>query len=557
MIHDRETLTRLSWQTTLFCEAPKRFDLAKLVPNWELTTTRIRVHRNHAFEHVSAIMEKWLNWYFRKTELWISDYDDSLSFGTTETGAFDLDLVWIDLDRYSRDLEHTWLISRLKSLRALSRTPIILATIGGSSEFRNRLTAGVPGIGSVLYHDFEESLSKLGVVEKYSERTAKLTGTRLSEKSMILSARELACRLIPDCLVSRKKAIVVDLDGTLYEGVLGEQGPRGVGLTENHHLFQNTLIDLKKLGFFLALASRNEEEDVRELFRVRDDFPLKWTDFSAHQISWQKKSQSLVAIAEKLRIGVDSLVFVDDNPGELIEIATAIPTVGLIHAQPDASITSRTLEYFPGLWKSSVSREDAIRATDLEANNQREEIRLQASDPKEYLASLGVRLDFYVNDRTQLSRMGELSSKTNQFNLALNRFTDMSFNEMLDSDSVRVVTVGLADKLSDSGLIALCVVRFSEDSIQVEELTISCRALGRGLEDIIIGKAVEFACCDKIADQELEFKYTTGSRNKPALDWLARRANVGLLESGVQRVPSWSDELKDICSAIQLRYQTK
>jgi FkbH-like protein len=429
------------------------------------------------------------------------------------------------------------LVDRVGALRALSDRPILVITIGALPEMRERITR----IAGVYHHDVED-ISHPSTCEFFSERTARFTGTRLSDAVLMLTARELACRWIPSALKLNRKAVVVDLDNTIYKGVLGEQGLFGVELTESHQFLQQKLRNLKARGFFLALASRNEEQDVRVLFEKRTDFPLRWTDFSAHAVSWGEKASSMASIAEKLRIGVDSLVFVDDNPGELAAVGAALPHVGLVHAHEDPALTARALDYFPGLWRSQLQREDQLRAEDLAANSERARIASSGIEPKDYLRSLHVVLDIYLNQADQLERMVELSQKTNQFNLSLSRLGEVDLANRLENPSTSIVTIRLRDRLCDSGLIGLLALSHQDSEVRVDELAISCRALGRGLEDLMICKALECAFGEDVSRRSFLFRHSKGPRNEPGRSWLARHCGSELTNEGWQKVPWWGEE---------------
>jgi FkbH-like protein len=408
-------------------------------------------------------------------------------------------------------------------------------------------------IAGVEYRDIEE-ISNLLSGEFFSERTARFTGTRLSDLALVLLARELACRWIPFAMKVGRKAIVVDLDNTLYRGVLGEQGPQGIELTPAHYVLQRALLQLKERGFFLAMASRNEEQDVRQMFKERQDFPLRWEDFSAHAVSWGAKGESLSKIAEQLRIGLDSLVFVDDNAGELAAVGASLSDVGLIHASEDPQLTTRVLQYFPGLWRPRLLREDQLRADDLAANSERARIARAQVDPKNYLRSLRVVLDVHINNRDHLSRMVELSQKTNQFNLNLSRLDALAFSKRLEDSHSCVVSFGLCDRLSDSGLIGLVVLRRDAASTLIEELTISCRALGRGLEDLMIAAALEGALGAGVGRSDLIFQHREGPRNRPARSWLLRHSGGVLPGEGRQKIVWWGEETCALRDAVTTNF---
>lgn len=544
-----KALAKCAWQPALFAELPTRHELVALNPDWPLQPLRLRIHRNHAFEHLASVAEKWLNWWGKSLELSVGDYDDSLSFSSTKDNHTDLELIWLDLKRYPSDQVADWLVDRVGALRALSDRPILVITTGALPEIREHVTR----MPSVHHYDVED-ISHPPALEFFSERTARFTGTRLSDSALILTARELACRWIPSALKLSRKAVVVDLDNTIYWGVLGEQGPLGVKITESHQSLQQTLRELKARGFLLALASRNEEQDARALFEKRTDFPLRWTDFSAHAVNWKEKAQSVASIAEKLRIGVDSLVFVDDNPGELAAVSAALPQVGLIHAHENALLTGRALDYFPGLWRSRLQREDQLRAEDLAANSERARIASSSIEPKDYLRSLRVVLDFYLNQPDQLERMVELSQKTNQFNLSLSRLGEVDLTARLGNPSTSIVTIRLRDRLSDSGLIGLLVLDHHDGEIHVDELAISCRALGRGLEDLMIGKALECSFGKDVSRQSLFFRYLEGPRNQPGRSWLARHCGSELAQDGWQKISWWGEETCAVSDVVTTNF---
>ena len=315
------------------------------------------------------------------------------------------------------------------------------------------------------------------------------------------------------------KAIALDLDNTLHHGVLAEDGIEGIEITDAHVELQKAVLSYKERGVFLALLSRNEEDDVRQLLRENTAYILKESDFSAFCVSWQSKSEALREISEKLRIGQDSILFVDDNIGELSETANAEPAVQLIAAHQDASVTKRAIEFHPGVWQWTVTHEDKIRAADLAANEIRQSLQSTSDNKSDYFRNIGAKLSIYRNPKQLLERLANMSIKTNQFNLALRRLTKTDIDNAIISEDQDVIAVGMKDNLSDSGIIAFLVISKTDELLTVEELCISCRALGRGLENTIISEAIKFSTLMG-SNQKLRFKYVIGPRNAPALKWL-------------------------------------
>jgi FkbH-like protein len=382
------------------------------------------------------------------------------------------------------------------------------------------LQALVDCIPAIHLVDLNQICNDAGV-KLTDPRTAAMAGTLVSNAAQPLLARELACHWLPASVFPPIKALVLDLDNTLHAGVLGEDGIQGVKLTEAHKALQSFIKRLRQRGVFIALLSRNERLDVESLFQCRDDYPLRWEDFSVTEISWGDKGIAIERIAKALRIAENSILFVDDNPGELASVVAQLPQVHTVYASPDASLTQRSIEYYPGLWRWKLEVDDVKRVKDLESNTQRDAILMASTDQAEYFRGLQTTLIFRFDPHDQLSRLADLCNKTNQFNLAMRRFSHAELAERLNQFNTCVVSVQMNDRLSDSGVIAVIVAERVGEQLIIEELCISCRALGRQLEDTIILESIrgaaQFADCS-----EVFFRIQVGGRNQPALDWLAR-----------------------------------
>jgi len=351
-------------------------------------------------------------------------------------------------------------------------------------------------------------------------RSEKLAGTPLGRSAQLEIARKLACHWMPAALSPAIKAVVLDLDNTLHSGVLGEDGAEGVKLTPGHVELQNYIKSLCERGIFLALVSKNELIDVKNLFERRDDYPLRLEDFSAVEVSWDPKSVAIKRVAKALRIAPDAMLFVDDNPGELVNVISEVPQIHSLYAHEDAFLTARAVHNYPALWRWKLEEDDSKRILDLKANAERELLSENLTDPSEYFRSLKVELIYRFDPIEQLTRITDLCNKTNQFNLAIRRFNQVEIAERLESKTACIATVQLVDRLSDSGVIAIVVASKIDNKLVVEELCVSCRAMGRRLEDTIIlqslkGMSILNGCSEVI------FKVQHGTRNQPALNWLS------------------------------------
>lgn len=510
-------LQRHSAQSALFCAHPRRADILELnLPKADATGVAINVWRNHNFETLSSLIEPY-SLFGRWLPAWrLGAYDDSLSFEGWQPAA--AELVWLDSGRANAAAWLTWLEQRLQALRARSHAPILLATWPQAEHDGPVLQGMCERLPEVYYLDLRE-LCRAHAVELRNDRIAALSGSPIGKAAQLVIARELACRALPAALFPPIKAIALDLDETLHAGVLAEDGVSGVRLTEGHRALQEQLRELRERGVYLCLVSRNERRDVERLFEVRADYPLRMHDFSAIEVTWDEKSAALRRAAERLRIGSDALLFVDDNAGELAAVVADLPALRTLHATPDAELTQRALSYYPGLWRWRAGAADKLRVADLDANAARDALATQLSDPAEYFRSLQIKLTFRYNAVEELERLAELSLKTNQFNLALKRWGAAALREYLSSPDTGIASVRLQDRLSDSGVVALLCARRQHDTLRVQELCISCRALGRRLEHSIVMLALRgmhsFQGCTQVA-----FDVAVGPRNQPALRWL-------------------------------------
>ena len=526
-------LERVSWQSLVFAERLGRSALLRIRSQVGARSLTIRIHRNFPVEFLITPLKSFLAFSGYAAEARLGAYDDALSFA--EAGDADVELVWMDLVRYRERMTTqglaVWLAERVLDLRTRTRVPILVGggeppmDISFDVALQSALTQ-IPGARIVPRYFLTQELGE----SYWDNRLKGLGATRISDAANLAQARELGLVWIPAALEPRLKALAVDLDGTLYQGVIGEDGAKGLVITEAHVQLQRRILALKEEGLFLALVSRNEPVDVEALFEARPDFPLRREHFSAFEVSWGPKSDAVVRVAARLCIATDAILFIDDNIGELGAMALAQPSVRLL-AAGDPSETLRGLGWYPGLTRWTEGSSDALRAIDLAANEVRTALASEAVDPKAYLRSLQVRLNFALDPTDQRARLAELSGKTNQFNLSLRRLTEVDVAKRIADTECAAVTAALSDRLSDSGVILGIFAKREGETLIIEDLCISCRALGRNLEDTMIVEAVN-RILSRLPARRVAFEYTLGPRNAPAREWLSRFAGVDLENSG-------------------------
>ncbi len=530
-------MVQAEWQRLLFAEQPHRKELLQLTPCWELKSLRLHVHRNQAFEFVASVLGPFLAYAGYEAEISYSDYDDSLSMRLG--GAADVNLIWLDFERYRKRFGPQelarWLADRIAYLSRSNDAPVLAANWGASDGIAGEFNAclGEELSGAAGVHIVDQAAIQAELGERYFDRRAvSLAGMSLSDAACIRTAQALGLVWLPGILEPRIKAVGLDLDNTLYAGVLGEDGPDGIGVDHDYRALHRRLLELRAEGVLLAVISKNSPEDVDRLFTQRDDVLLRKDHFSALAVDWRPKSEGLRLVAERLRIGVDSILFVDDNPGELASVASELPGIRCLHAGPDVLDTLRALSFYPCLTRIRDSGTDALRADDMAANEERRQLAGSAFDPVEYLRSLKVELAFDLNPTKCKTRLYELSNKTNQFNLALKRLSEVEVARRLEAADCFNVTVSLKDRLSDSGVIAALLARREGDGIIVDELCISCRALGRQLEDLMVTEALRAIAEAAGSIRRVGFAFVEGPRNHPGRDWLKRYTGASLEKSG-------------------------
>jgi FkbH-like protein len=491
-------------QRFLFECIPSRFDLITYTSGNSYHSYTIYICRNHSFELVEHIIKAYLDYAQINVHFVYSDYDDSLSFVNINTSV-DIILLWIDFSRYQFHDVERFIKQRITYLRNIFKKHILVAPFN-----REDFTCSELGVYTIDMRQIRNQLS-----DKYlDERLETFSGTKLSNQALLEIAKLLALKYFPVLLKQPIKVIIVDLDNTLYSGVLGEDGIDQIILTEDHIKLQQLLVNLSEQGIFICVVSKNDPSDVKALFNIRTDFPLKWDMFTKICASWVSKSESVREIISFINIHEESVLFIDDNIGEIIEVLSVFSSIKIIHASPDAKITKKVLENFPGLFRLTTLAEDALRNDDIKANEEREQLK-QSLSSDEYIKSLNMVLTYKVNNFYDIPRIVELGNKTNQFIFSYKRYTAAEISEYMKLDTCTVISIFLRDKLSDSGLIGACVVIKEDKTAILDEFFISCRALGRGIDDILVLQAIKLTMI-KIGVDKLKVNFCIGERNTPA-----------------------------------------
>lgn len=331
-------------------------------------------------------------------------------------------------------------------------------------------------------------------------------------------------RVIAAEKISPKKCIVLDLDNTLWGGIVGEDGLAGLQLGDEfpgkaYRDFQRQLVHLKSKGVMLAVASKNNPADAYEVFDKHDAMVLSRNDIVHFEIHWESKVESIKRIAKKLNIGLDSLVFVDDNPKEIGEVNERLPEVRTL-------MVPEELAYFPSLLSGTdffdfaeVTEEDRRRTEMMVIDNLRQQVQETLSE-EDFRKSLNLKINVFAAEKQHLARVTQLINKTNQFNLTTIRRTQDEVEMLANANDSMVLGMDIKDKYGDYGLVGVSILMKQDKACIIDTLLMSCRVLGRGAEATFIAKLAEAA--KSLGCTEMRGKYIPTQKNGMVKDLYPR-----------------------------------
>jgi FkbH-like protein len=365
--------------------------------------------------------------------------------------------------------------------------------------------------------------------------------------------------LIRAALGLTRKVLALDLDNTLWGGIVGEDGvdnlrigpPSAAG--EAHVALQVYAAELATRGIVLAACSKNNPTDALLPFTRRDGMVLRMEDFAAFRANWTDKPANLRDIARTLNLGLDSFVFLDDNPVERALVRAQCPGVAVPEVGEDPADFVRVLDkglYFE-LW--ALSREDMNRARTYRGNAEREQLRTSAGSLDEFLRSLGMRAECGPFDDSVLARVVQLIGKTNQFNLTSRRHSEATVREMLRSPDCWTLYVKLTDRFGDNGLIGVMIARRALAGRRwlVDTWLMSCRVIGRRVEDLMLGRLWQHAA--SVGAVEIEGVYLPTAKNEMVAGLYSRygfKVQPACSEEGMRYVVELSKATSPNCDVI-------
>jgi len=387
------------------------------------------------------------------------------------------------------------------------------------------LASSLPGSGDVLL-DVASLAETVGLADWHNPQLWNLGKFAFSDELIPLYADHVA-RIVAALRGKSRKALILDLDNTVWGGVIGDDGLEGIELAqgdargEAHLAVQRLALDLRQRGIVLAVSSKNTDAVAREPFLKHPEMLLKLDHIAVFQANWNDKATNIQAIAEELSLGLDAMVFLDDNPVERGLVRKLLPQVAVPELPEEPAYYARTLAaagYFEAV---AFAGEDLKRAGFYQDNARRATLQKQAGGVDAYLASLDMTITFQPFDATGRARIVQLINKSNQYNLTTRRYTEPEVIEAENTPDVFTMQVRLADIFGDNGMISVVICRPGEPAVwEIDTWLMSCRVLGRRVEHMVLREMLEHARMAGI--EKLFGTYRPTDRNALVLDHYAK-----------------------------------
>ncbi|HEY2013140.1 MAG TPA: HAD-IIIC family phosphatase [Bryobacteraceae bacterium] len=307
------------------------------------------------------------------------------------------------------------------------------------------------------------------------------------------------------------KVVALDCDETLWAGICGEDGPQNVVVDPPRRRLQEFMVERRRSGMLLTLCSKNNEEDVVETFRAHPDMPLRLEDFAAHRVNWQSKGENLAALGDELELGLDSFILVDDSAKECTEAQAQAPEVLALALPAEAEEIPAFLQHVWAFDRARVTEEDRRRPELYSQRAERARAERAAGNLEEFLASLQLEIRISPMEPHQVSRVAQLTQRTNQMNATCLRRTEAEVQTLAPAECL---TVEVQDRFGSYGLTGAMIFREQGGALVVDTFLLSCRALGRGVEHRMVARLGEIALERGLARVEIGF--VSSNRNRPA-----------------------------------------
>lgn len=376
--------------------------------------------------------------------------------------------------------------------------------------------------------DFREIIDIYDIYEVFDIVKDRAGHMPFSDEYYAAMGTEIA-RKICSMFNNKFKVIALDCDNTLWKGICGEDGYLGVFIDEPYAEFQRFLVDKQNEGMLLVLCSKNNSEDVWKVFDNNNNMILKKDNLSDWMINWDSKSENIRALAEKLNLGIDSFIFIDDSNKECYEMMKNNPEVLTLLLPENSEEIPMYLKHIWAFDKRNVTEEDKLRTKFYQEERQRREIKDSAYSLDEFLNEL--ELNIYINeaDDSLKTRISQLTQRTNQFNLSTKRRSEEEINKLLKNPNMICWVLDVIDKFGCYGLTGVIIMEKINNELFIDTFLLSCRILGRGIEKAVLSELYNFAMENEIEKIIADF-YPT-KKNEMVKEYLIGNNFVNIFEN--------------------------
>lgn len=322
-----------------------------------------------------------------------------------------------------------------------------------------------------------------------------------------------------------KKCLVVDLDNTLWGGILGDDGIDGIQLTNTASgdafvRFQLTIKQLASQGVLLAISSKNEHENVINFLQQREDMVLRQDDFSAIVANWRPKSEALLTISDRLNIGSDSMVFLDDSAFEREEVRQQCPVVSIIDPGSDPAEYAASLVKGNHFCQLELNKEDYQRSQLYRTEAKRQSLRNEAASFETFLQALQLKLRLFTPQEGELARVAQLSLRTNQFNMTTLRMSEGEVHAWLAKPQHGIIALQSSDRFGENGVIGCLFYHRERNTLWIDNFLLSCRVFSRRLETAALSDFLGWA--HRQGCEDIHARYLPTQKNTQVADFYTR-----------------------------------
>jgi FkbH-like protein len=372
--------------------------------------------------------------------------------------------------------------------------------------------------------DLDRLASYHGYRESISPEMSYMARIPFSESFMLFFAKKIVSH-IKACKGMVRKCLVLDCDNTLWGGIIGEDGFDGIQIGpespgREYVDLQQAILELYEQGIILAINSKNNYQDVIKVLREHPHMILREKHMASIQVNWNDKPSNMRYIAKELNIGLDSFVFLDDNPAERAMMREMLPEIHTIELPENPGLFARALRETNEFAKATITEEDRKRGALYVTERLRTQAQKESLNLDSFLQSLEMVVTIRQAKPADIKRAAQLTQRTNQFNLTTIRYSEADIAAMLEKPNYRIYVLKLKDKFGDMGTVGIAIVVSEKDNLRIDSFLMSCRIIGRQVEDALVNRILEDASASGI--KMVQAKYVRTAKNDLASDFWNR-----------------------------------